>query len=217
MLQFDEEIHPGSVGLGSLRSRPASPRSECPALHLLDLSGPARRRHPPGRRGHDRALVSLPRMESYAAMDNASDARLAVRLLGRKPRPSPGSRERMERARRRRAAATPAPGRSARGPRDLVRHHGYVLRRTGHGLIAWPGGGRNANPAYRWTGRPAPRSCRLALVRPPARGDALVPAPERQDLAVVSRLRGDSALARSPRCPRDSSRWCRACRARAGA
>ena len=35
----------------------------------------------------------------------------------------------------------------------LVRHHGYVLSRSGSGaLIAWPEASRpNANPAYRWT------------------------------------------------------------------
>ena len=127
-------------------------------------------------------LVSLPRMESYAAMDNASDARLAVRLLGRAADRRPEAMSAWsvlvadDQLRHRLQDARPA------GLGIHVRHHGYVLRRTGHGLIAWPETTRPvATPAYRWT----PEAGTEVLPDSPwsglqPEGTPLVPAPERQ-------------------------------------
>lgn len=98
-------------------------------------------------------LVSLPRMASYAAMDNTQDARLAVRLLGeaacdRPPETTawlallsdPSLRHRLQDAR-------------PLGLGAEVRHHGYLLTRLDpETLLAWPERqGPAVLPAFRWT------------------------------------------------------------------
>ena len=98
-------------------------------------------------------LVSLPRMASYAAMDNATDARLAVRLMGEAASTQPPEatawltlvndpslRHRLQDAR-------------PIGLGDEVRHHGYLMTRLDpETVLAWPERkGTGALPAFRWT------------------------------------------------------------------
>jgi hypothetical protein len=98
-------------------------------------------------------LVSLPRMASYAAMDNATDARLAVRLMGEAASTQPPEatawltlvndpslRHRLQDAR-------------PLGLGNQVRHHGYLMTRLDpETVLAWPERkGTEALPAFRWT------------------------------------------------------------------
>lgn len=128
-------------------------------------------------------LVSLPRMESYAAMDNASDARLAVRLVGKAAAERPAAVSTWsvlvgdEQLRHRLQDARPV------GLGGLVRHHGYVLSRSGSGaLIAWPEASRpNANPAYRWTPENGVEELQSSpWSGMPTEGAPLLPAPDEQ-------------------------------------
>jgi hypothetical protein len=98
-------------------------------------------------------LVSLPRMASYAAMDNATDARLAVRLMGEAASTQPPEatawltlvndpslRHRLQDAR-------------PLGLGNQVRHHGYLMTRLDpETVLAWPERkSTEALPAFRWT------------------------------------------------------------------
>ncbi|MBL6720111.1 MAG: hypothetical protein ISQ08_01735 [Planctomycetes bacterium] len=98
-------------------------------------------------------LVSLPRMASYAAMDNASDARLAVRLLGEAACAQPPETTAWlallgDRSLRHRLQDARPVGLGAE-----VRHHGYLLTRIGaESVLAWPERpGPESLPAFLWT------------------------------------------------------------------
>ena len=128
-------------------------------------------------------LVSLPRMESYAAMDNARDARLAVRLLGEAAAELPATVSTWsvlvgdEQLRHRLQDARPV------DLGGLVRHHGYVLARSGSAaLIAWPEATRpNPMPAYRWTQEKGVEELQSSPgFGMPSEGAPLLPAPDQQ-------------------------------------